>query len=214
MTSFLDSQSGILNNAGYQSVAGRGLYSTDEKNQNIIDERVGIELPWLQGPSPETLFKLSSKPNPSSFFKEEKCPPSFHTSIQESVNYQTVVAPQRGYKTRGFTENNLRGLSAIENIANKAVQDYLILDESEEPSFIIDNTVVNDEAAAFKYGKQENPPDYGLRLPGSLSTLMKSHTPGKLITTHKREGYAPSGYYAGYNSAKTNKTGVMDPQVQ
>ena len=145
--------------------------------------------------------------------REDKCPPSFHKSIEENQLKQFVIAPQKGYKTRGFTKDNLRGLSAIENMGSKAVQDYLVLDESEEPSLIIDNELVNIEASAFKYGNQEYPPAYGARLPGALSTLQKSHTPAKIIVPHKRAGFAISGYYAGYNSAKSNLSNTMDPPV-
>lgn len=209
MTTYLETNSGLLNNAGYQSVAGNGIYQT--QTQIVLNPVESIELPWLQGPSPEALFKLQSKPNPKDSVKETKCT-TFHNSILENVSKQFVIAPQRGYKLRGFTEDNLRGISAIEN-QGTGIQKFIKIDDSEEAQLIVDNEVVNTEAAKYKYGSQEFPPNYGKNLPGSLSTLIKSYTPGKIIQPVKRSGYSASGYYSGYQSAKSNLTGVMDPPV-
>lgn len=207
-------RSGLLNNAGYQSTAGRQYYSSDQNTQHIIDQNVGIELPFLSGPSPETLFKLSSKPEINPFYIADKCPPSFDTTIESSVSEMFVIAPQHGYKTRGFKEGNLRGISAIEHInGGKGPESYLEVSEKEQSELELDSEFINKEASAFKYGLQEYPPNYGLQLPGPLTTIIKSHTAGKIITSHRRTGYTPSGYSSGWNSAKTNASFMLDPQV-
>ena len=210
MTTYLETNTGLINNAGYQSIAGKQLYSTNQGSQNIINENVGIELPWVNGATPEVEFKRLSKPDPTSFVHLDKCPPSFHTSIESNNKEMFVIAPQNGYKTRGFSENNLRGISAIEG---SAIYKYVTVDESEEPQLDISSELVNLEASAFQYGNQDYPPAYGARLPGALSTLQKSHTSGRIITTHKRAGYAPGGYASGWNSARTNLSGTVDPTV-
>jgi hypothetical protein len=214
MATHYSTNSGMLNNAGWQSVAGKGVYSADRRMKEVLGPNESLDLEWLQGPSPETLFKRATRPNPVDFVKVKPCKDSFDSQIEPQRKRMFVVAPQKGYKQRGFTQGNLRGMSAIEHIGNGAGPESLISIDSGEPALIdIPASAINDEATKYRWGNQDSAPNYGLGLPGCMPIHLRGHTAGRIVTTHKRVGgVGASGYYAGWGSAKANETGVVDPQ--
>ncbi len=205
---------GLLNNSGYLSVAGHHKIDTDLNEKDYLKEGQSIELPWITGPSPQTLFKAKSKPNVKSFVHPDKnCP---ELGIEHSISpvvFEFKHAPQGGYKLKGADGTyGVRGTDFTEVCGGPVEWMNARVSDRLDNVLVFDDDVINTEAARYRWGLQEEPPRYGLGLPGSSQILQRSHTPGKIIVAHPRNGYArESGYHSGWQSMQYNASGTLDP---
>lgn len=206
-SSTFQSFGGLLNNAGYLQTAGYHQIQSDAGP--FLKDGESIQVPWITGPSPTTLFKAQSKPNVVQSLKVEKpCDPLGIERSLDTVVWEFKHAPQSGYKRRDAnTEQGPRGTAFLEVQGTSQVP----VEGVPEAAVLVPD-VINSEAARYRWGLRQEPPRYGEDLKGSSQISQRSHTPGKIVMAHKSEGWTyGSGYHSGWNSIQYNATGTLDP---
>lgn len=221
---FNDSAGGIKNSAGYLEYHGLNKFSTNTKEDQYFERVRGIRLDYIDGPSPETLFKLSSKPDISTSFKEPPKPTPIGWTLPV-VREAFIKARQSGYRTRTDQYGNLTGIKDFIGSSNNDPGKVLFRSSTmplSEPGIEpeqkqnepttkarINPNIVNEESARYRWGDKLIPPEFGASLPGSIQKLQQGSQSGQIIWNQKHKGDFNTGRYSGYQSAKYAQNGMV-----
>lgn len=206
-----DPFSGYRNSGGLQETKALGKVVMTKKD--VLEPGDTVELEWITGPSPETLFKRDRTQPLGGNLPETMIQPTKCEDIEwtlDKVKKAFVTAPQAGYKTAGFSDAKLTGFRDFVSCGKGEIPIVSgVQVPSESPDGAPTASTVNDESAQFRWGLQAVPPNYGNDLPGSIQLLQKGHKSGQQIWLEKRKGYKISGPYAGWQSASSAENGMV-----
>lgn len=203
---------GYLNSGGYQEYKGYNKRAQTDGGSGAST------LEWISGPSPETLFKRDqTQPAEIPIKLPEPCKDIGLDMAKILLAF--TQGPQNGYKTAGFTENNLTGYRDFSNGLCSTEPRALPHITGAPEAINIDAVDINTESSRFRWGNRDLPANYGSDLPGSMQILQKGHMSGPQIWLEKAKGYNGSrgsgagGHYAGWDAAKWADNGMISNGV-